>query len=629
MLVFDIETNGLLHELDRVHCLVIRDKRTGETTRYNDQDNGRRPIEEGVRRLMEAQAEGLFLCGHNIIDFDFPALKKVYPWFKEDTKLVLDTMTLARLLYPDTWGIDAGLRAKGKLPGNMAGRHSLEAWGYRLGNYKGDYKGTWEKWNPEMEDYNEQDVDVTDTLVQRLVNSKLMPEPGTTAVAIEMAVARIISRQKAYGFMLDVPAAEALFVKLAKKRVELEGKLQGVFQPFYLKAKEMTPKRDNRSRGYVAGAVLTTVKLTLFNPASRHHIANRLKARYGWKPTDFTETGEPQIDEGVLRAMPFPEAKLLEEYFTVNKRIGQLAEGKEAWLKHVKADGRIHGSVNTNGAVTNRMTHSYPNMGQVPAVKSPYGKECRSLFIVPPGKVLVGADAAALQGRCLAGFMARYDDGAYIHVVTAGRQEDGTDVHSVTKNAIEINSRDDAKTWYYAYLFGAGDVKLGSILTKLRAPGKNRTRGAQSRATFEKNLPALGLVSDAVKKSAKADKVKRNGIVVPKPKGYIRGLDGRWLAIRSEHAALNTLLQGAEAVLMKHALVILDTNLQKEGYVPGINYEFVVNVHDEWQIECDEAIGKAVGSQAVEAIRLAGESFGFRCPLSGEYRIGRNWAETH
>jgi DNA polymerase I-like protein with 3'-5' exonuclease and polymerase domains len=263
------------------------------------------------------------------------------------------------------------------------------------------------------------------------------------------------------------------------------------------------------------------------------------------------------------------------------------------------------------------MTHAYPNIAQTPAGYSPYGEECRECFTVPPGKKLVGADASALEGCCLAGFMARYDNGEYILVVTAGRKEDGTDVHSVTKRAIEIDSRDDAKTWFYAYLYGAGDEKLGSILTKMRKPAANRKRGAQSRSTFVKNMPALGLLVDAVKKSAKA-----RG-------GYIRGLDGRWLRVRSEHAALNTLLQSAGAVLMKRALVILDDLLQKEGYVPGVNYEFVANVHDEWQIECDEGIADNVGRLAVAAIREAGVSFAFRCPLSGEFRVGSSWAETH
>jgi DNA polymerase-1 len=572
MLIFDIETNGLFHELDRVICMVIKDATTGEVTRYNDENNGRRPIEEGVRRLMEAQAQGVVLCGHNVIDFDFPALRKVYPWFREVPHLVLDTMVLARLTYPDTWEIDAKLRAQGKLPGNLAGRHSLEAWGHRLGSYKGDFKGPWDFWSAAMEDYNEQDVIVTHALVDRLLASKLRPDD--IAITLEHAVARIIARQKAYGFLFDKAKAEALYVTLAKKRVELEGKLQGIFQPFYLMEKVKTPKRDNRTLGYVKDAPFTSVKLTLFNPGSRHHIANRLKARYGWKPTQFTTTGEPQIDEGVLRSMPYPEAKALEEYFVVNKRIGQIAEGKEAWLKHVKADGRIHGSVNTNGAVTGRMTHAYPNVAQTPAVYSPYGTECRSCFTAPPGKVLVGADAAALEARCLASFMARYDNGEYILTVTAGRKEDGTDLHSVTMRAIGITSRDDAKTWYYAFLYGGGDEKLGSIITKVRAPAKNRKRGAQSRAEFVKALVAIGLLGDAVKDTAK------------KRKGYIKGLDGRWLRIRAEHSALNTLLQSAGAVLMKRALVILDDQLQKEGYVPGVNYEFVANIHDEWQIEC-------------------------------------------
>lgn len=615
MLVFDIETDGFLDVLTRIHCLVIKDTGNGEITRYNDQKNGRPPVSQGLAMLQTAMAIGVPICGHNVIDFDIPAILKLYPEFRVKQSLVVDTIVVTRVTHPDTWDIDNKLRRSGKLPGNLAGRHSLEAWGHRLGVMKGDFKGPWEVWTPEMEDYNEQDVVVTDALRLRMEASKVRPDD--TCLELEHAVAWIISRQKAHGFLFDREKAEALYVKLAKRRVELEGRLQGVFPPFYVMEKVKTPKRDNLTRGYVKDAPFTAVRLTLFNPGSRHHVANRLKHRYGWKPTDFTTTGEPKIDEGVLRAMSFPEAKLLEEFFTVDKRIGQIAEGKEAWFNHVKADGRIHGSVNPNGAVTGRMTHAYPNVAQTPAVYSPYGKECRACFTVAPGKLQVGADAAALEGCCLAGFMAKYDDGAYVYVVTKGRKEEGTDVHSTTKRAIEIDSREDAKTWFYAYLYGAGDEKLGSIITKMRAPSKNRKRGAQSRASFVKNLPALGMLVKAVKGAAK------------KRKGFLRGLDGRWLPVRSDHAALNTLLQSAGAVLMKRALVILDNNLQKEGYAPGTNYEFIANVHDEWQLEVDEGIAEKIGAMAVDAIRLAGESFGFRCPLSGEYRVGRTWADTH
>lgn len=653
MLVFDCETDGLLHELTKLHCLVIRDTLTGETTRYNDQNNGQRPIREGIERLEAATDAGTPIMGHNVIKFDVPAIQKVYPWFNPTLRFVLDSMVLARLTYPDLWDIDAKLRNKG-FPGQHTNKQSLEAWGYRLGILKGEYTGGWAAWSQEMEDYNVQDVVVTDALWVFLREKCKVPT-SSEALSLEMAVAPILARQERYGFYFDQEAAAALYVKLSKRRLELEAILKARFKPFYVPngavrrpTKEVKTQNEALGLNYkapiyekgtkpVVGAKRTPrkligykfktcdtwadapyspIKLVEFNPASRDHVANRLTRMYGWKPVQFTDDGKPKVDEGVLKGLPFPEANTIDEYFTVEKRIGQLAEGAQACLKKVGKDSRMHGAVNTNGTVTGRMSHSHPNVAQTPANHNPYGKEFRACYRASDGKELVGVDAAALEGCCLAHYMAIYDGGEYAIVVTSGRKEDGTDVHSVTMKALEIDSRDDAKTWYYAYLYGAGDAKLGSVLTKLAQSNKTAKRGKQSRENFQKNLPALGKLADAVK--ARAKKLK-----------YLKGLDGRWLLVRSDHAALNTLLQSAGAVLMKRALVILDATLQKEGYVPGVNYEFVANVHDEWQIECDIGLGSSIGPLAVNAIREAGESFRFRCPLSGEARVGRTWADTH
>jgi len=309
----------------------------------------------------------------------------------------------------------------------------------------------------------------------------------------------------------------------------------------------------------------------------------------------------------------------------VQKRIGQVAEGNEAWLRHVQKDSRVRGRVNTNGAVTGRMTHSKPNMGQVPSGKSEYGHECRQCWTVPPGKKLVGADADALELRDLAGYLAIYDEGAYIKTVLEGDKSQGTDMHSVNCRALGMDpkayvfgaetGRDVAKTWFYAFIYGAGPEKLG--YTVLRTHGKQaREKGLELRKAFLKGLPAVGKLVSAVQDKAKT-------------RGYLIGLDGRRLPVRSMHAAINTLLQSAGAVQMKKALCILDDDLQAAGLTPGVNYEFVANVHDEWQIEVDENKAEMVGRMAVDAIRKAGAFFKFRCPLDGAYDIGNNWSETH
>lgn len=628
-LIFDIETNGLLDQLDRVHCLVIRDADTGELT-YNyasghDGLNGP-DILEALAQL-EAADE---IIGHNIIGFDIPALQKVYPGFKPRGRIT-DTLVMTRALFPKERLLDSDYRrvAKKAMPGKLIGSHSLEAWGYRLGDYKGDYNGPWETWSQEMQDYCVQDTQVTLKLYQRCRKEADAIPDSHVFLTLEHRVSTILARQERRGFLFDMDKARALLVKLVKRRDELEAGLTSAFPPWWVSRGVFTPKKDNRKQGYTAGVPLTKVELVTFNPASRHHIADRLQRVLGWKPKAFTPSGQPLLDEGVLNGMTQPEAKLLAEYLMVQKRIGQLADGDEALIRHVKADGRIHGSVNPNGAHTGRMTHSRPNMAQVPGGKSAYGHEFRECLIAAPGFKLVGCDADALELRDLAGYMAAYDGGAYIDVVLKGDKSSGTDMHSVNARALgldpkqvytvdgrQLTGRDIAKVWFYAFIYGAGDQKLGEIQIGGRDEEKQRRVGKKARASFLKNLPALGRLTARAKEKCKNP-------------GFLVGLDKRRLYPRSEHAALNTLLQSAGAVMMKMALVILDDKLQSLGFLPGRDYEFVANVHDEWQIEVKEEYAEAIGKEARDAIVAAGEAFKFRCPLDGNYVVGSSWAETH
>ena len=611
-LIFDIETNGLLDTLDRVHSLCIKDTDTGQTWSCAE-DVRYTSIEDGLLLLEQAEV----IIGHNVINFDVPAIQKVYPWWKPKG-IVRDTIVCARLMWPsdDLKERDFRRHKKGNFPGNLIGNFSLEAWGYRLGEYKGDYKGPWDTWSVEMQDYCVQDIEVTDKL-WKLIEGKNWPEQS---VKLEHDVQWIIARQERYGFLFDQQKAAGLYATLVQRKVELNALLQDAFPPWEV-CTPFTPKVNSKKFGYVKGVPTVKRKTIIFNPGSRDLIARCLKEKYGWEPTEFTGEGKPKVDEDVLSNLDYPEAKLLSEYLMVEKRMGQVSTGKEAWLKHVNAKtGRIHGRITTNGAVTGRMTHSKPNIGQVPGTTDkktgkpmPYGRECRELFIVPKGKKLVGCDADALELRCLAGYMAKYDGGAYIKTVLEGKKELGTDMHSVNAKAL-ATIRDIAKIWFYAFIYGAGDFKLGTILGT--AKGKEMSAGKNSRARFLKNLPALGKIIEKV-----GEKVQQ--------KGFLKGLDGRILRVRSAHSAFNTLLQSAGAILMKAALVILDEDLQAAGYVPGVNYEFVANVHDEFQIECDEDIADDVGKRAVTAIIRAGEFFNFGCPLNGNYEVGNAWAETH
>lgn len=606
MLIFDIETDGFLDAVTKIHCLVFHDTETGQVSQFNSQRAG--DIEDGLRWLMRAPEA----CGHNILKYDIPVIQKLYPWFVPPAKLV-DTLILTRLLFPETGDQDDKLIASGRLPPKHRGAHKLEAWGYRLGVLKGEFAGPWEQWSQVMQDYCVQDVVVTKRLLEHCRKQPLPEE----AVAIEHAVAPILVRQERNGFHFDEPAALRLLATLSKERLRLADDLRERFGWWWARAgsKDFVPKRDNAKLGYCEGAALSPVKRVVFNPGSRHHIARVLVKNFGWRPTTLTPTGLPEISEESLKAIKHPEAKALIDYLTVEKRLGQLAEGKEAWLKHVR-NGRIHGSVNQLGTVTGRMSHSFPNLGQVPRVSSPYGKECRALFTARPGWALVGIDASGLEARNLGHYMARYDDGAYARTVVEGRKEDGTDVHTVNMRAIGIDSRDDAKTWFYAFIYGAGDEKLGSIVTGVVGSKKNRALGKRLRAAFLTNLPAMGKLVTGIK--AKAKMFKR-----------LRGLDGRMLYVRSDHSAPNTLLQSAGAVVMKKALLLFDATLQQAGHRPGVDYEFVANVHDEWQVECRPELAEEVGRAGVAAIRAAGEHFAFRCQLDGEFGSGRTWADTH
>jgi len=634
-LVFDCETNGYLEQTTKLHCLVIKDVGSKQVWSCHHAHNVHAPregitlasIEQGLELLAKADT----LIGHNIISFDIPAIQKVYPnWAFRG--LLRDTLILSRVVWSDIKTGDFDRIKKGKLPGKFLGRYSLEAWGFRMGNYKGDYQGGFDEWNMDMQDYCIQDVSVTETLWLRILKSiasYTRPAHRDDFVQLEHDVQVIIQRQINRGVWFDVGAAEELYGVLIGKRHELGSALQAVFAPWYRRGKYFVPARDNKTLGYMAGCPINKVELEPFNPRSTTDISDRLIKLRGWEPEEYGKDGMPTVDDEILNRLPYPEAPLLAEYLMVSKRIGQLAEGKEALLKHVK-DGKIHGQVVTNGAVTGRMTHMKPNMN-VPKVESPYGAEFRALFTCRPGFKLVGCDADALEARVMAGYMARYDDGAYIKITLEGNKKKGTDTHSENARTLgldpfklysfdgkERSGREMAKTWFYAFVYGAQDVKLGFELGVRGTKRKRLAAGSAGRAAIMKKVPALAKLIEVVHACIKQ-------------RGYLVGLDGRHLPIRKVNAALNTLFQGAGAILMKRALVILDKGLQEAGLMPGEDYEMVLNVHDEWQIEVLDSsdFPEFVAIKATAAIKQAGEYYGFVCPLAGTSKIGNNWRDTH
>lgn len=584
-LIFDIETDGFEQDATKIHCLVIKDTETGELIVADSAHNNLDPA-------LKLLTKGDFITGHNVIRFDLPVIKRLYPWFSVDPSKVIDTLVLSRLIYSDMRERDGGNVEAGRLPAKLWASHSLKAWGYRMEMLKGEYgdeQGAWDVFTPEMLEYCIRDVDVTEALYKKLTEV----EYSAKAIELEHKAAWACASMSQSGWPFHKDKAVDLYAELVAKREAIKSEMMATFEPLVIE--RISEKTGKRLKD----------KIIEFNPGSRDQIAQRLITKYGWDPKDYTPGGKPKVDEDVLSGLDYPEAKTLAQYFLLDKRIGQLAEGDQAWLK-LERNGKIHGSINTNGAITGRCTHQSPNLAQVPGVRSPYGHECRSLFTVPQGWSMVGCDLSGLELRCLAHFMAQWDGGDYAKELLTG------DIHSANQKAAGLETRDQAKTFIYAFLYGAGDEKIGSVV------GKGREAGGVLRKKFLEATPALKNLRAAV--SARV-----------KERGYLQGIDGRRLSIRSDHAALNTLLQSAGALISKQWLVECFDEANTRGLKYGWEGDFTLlgYIHDElqWAVPTDKA--DAFGAMVVDCAAKAGEFFNFRVPIGAEYKIGGNWADTH
>jgi len=547
-IVLDIETNKA-HDI--IWCVVTRNIDNGEVKVWKHQD--------GLQKYLDSCT---LIIMHNGINFDGPVLKKNWKITMKKTK-VCDTLVISRLFCPS---IEFG--------------HSLEAWGHRLGFPKIEFKDFDGGLTEEMVSYCIQDTLVTQKLYEYLTK-EMSHDYSQESIKLEHEVAFIIAEQERNGFRFDEVKALQLLSVLKTKLDAICVEMQRIFPP------KVTSGRTHKTHGRPLPDIVED-----FNPGSRKQIAERLIEK-GWKPTKHTEKGSVIVDETTLEGLDFPEAKAIAEYLMLQKRIAQV----ESWIDAIKTDGRVHGQVITNGAVTGRMTHHSPNMAQVPNSGSPYGPECRELWTVEKGYKLVGIDASGLELRMLAHYMR---DDAYTNEVVSG------DIHTANQKAAGLETRNQAKTFIYAFLYGAGAAKIGSVV------GGSSKEGQALITRFLRNTPGL--------KSLR-EKVSR----IYAQKAWLPGLDGRKLLVRAEHSALNTLLQGAGAIAMKQALVIFNKRLRQSK----IDYKFVANVHDEWQIEVEEKRADEVGKLGVQSIADAGVILNMRCPLSGEYRVGNNWKETH
>ena len=595
-LIFDIEANGLLpHQLTEeikqeatiIWCIVALDNK-GNIYKFRPDQ-----IKEGVDLLKSADT----LIGHNIIGFDIPAVKKICGVDLYKHCKIIDTLTLSQLFNPN--------RDKG---------HSLKAWGGKL-NFTKDEHEDFSKFSEDMLNYCVKDVQLNKRVYEILKAEGL--NFSEESINIEHETRKIICRQIQNGFYFDRKKASILLAELSQRKAEVEAQVKKTFKPketehiilLNVKLKNggfskntgfnhFTKKNVNltdEEKKIVASGCVTSLKRTLvteFNLGSRKQIGEYL-IEFGWKPNRFTPTGQPIVDEATLEKVKhIPEAKLIAEFLLLQKRIAQV----QSWLDAVQEDGRIHGNVISNGAITGRMTHYNPNTGQIPSTRKPYGKTCRECWTVDKGNVLLGIDASGLELRMLAHYM---KDKEYTHEILNG------DIHTANQKLAKLKSRDQAKTFIYALMYGAGDEKLGSVVEGKKADGK------RARQYFFDNQPSFKSLRDRVARAS--------------TKGFLKGLDGRKIFIRNQHAALNTLLQGAGAIVMKKALVIFDKHLKEAG----LQYKFVANIHDEWQMEVPRDTSGLIGAMGVRSIIEAGEFFNMNCPLDGEYNIGANWSETH
>ena len=591
-LLFDIETNGLPRQgLDHIHCIVIKDLDTEQTYRFNDTGISD-SVTNGITLLQEAD----ILIGHNIVGFDIPVIEGIYPFFKTNATL-FDTLILSRMFFPDILNRDFRKKPIG-MPSKLFGRHSLESWGYRLGDYKGEFsKSTdWASWSQEMEDYCEQDVHVSMKLFE-LFASKL--NKYENSIRLEHDLAIIMAKQEVSGWPFDVTAAQKLEATLRTEMDRLADQMREAFP--YVDGGQMTPKRANQTRGYIKDAPFT--KLKEFNPTSRDHIGWAFMTWRGWKPETFTDTGRPKIDEGILMGIDTEEAKIFARLLELQKALGQLSDGANAWLKTVTKEGRIH-HVCQLATNTGRNAHSRPNLGQTSS-----DPRCRALFLPGKGMSQVGADASGLELRMLGHYLAHFDGGAFADVVVNG------DIHQ--QNADRVGcSRKDVKTLTYAFIYGASDKKIGTSLDKSLDDRKAATLGKTIRSKFLEAIPGLEGLLTAVAKRAESD--------------VLKGLDGRPIRLQGKkHAALNYLLQSAGAIVCKRWNVISYQQFNSLGYQWGIDYQWLGWIHDEIQLAVQPKLVSDAKFQLEWAIVQAGEYYNLKVPLASEAKAGSSWADCH
>ncbi len=571
----DIETDGLNPKI--IWCIAVHNIDNNKTIVFNNREEFNTLELFKLWLLSEVDV----LVFHNGIGFDIPVLERLLDVDFSHIKIE-DTMIMSQLDEP-----------------RRDGGHSLASWGQRLGFPKGDHED-WSKLSTEMIEYCKTDTIITGRLYTILKQKGLSKD----AKELEYITKKHCSEQERNGWKFDEFNAVNLLRKINDDLRDAEVEVHKTFKPLPVwKSKKPVERRfkqdKTRTKGYQAEVDLQCHTnddgdygywaYPELNLGSRLQVGRHLM-HYGWKPEIFTETGRPKVDESTLKDVDIPEAKLIGRYLMLQKRQGQL----NSWLEEMNSDtGRIHSRVHTMGTVTHRMSSSNPNLQQVTASGKEYGSEMRSLFIVPKDKVIVGADLSGLELRCLAHYMKDED---YTQEILNG------DIHIKNQESAGLDTRNEAKTFIYAYLYGGGDKLIGKIV------GGSNKEGKKIKEKFLENTPALAELRNRVEKNSY--------------KGYLMGLDGRKILVRSPHSALNFLLQSAGAIIAKRAWAIFHSNCT-------LPYKQLGVIHDEIQLECEPQYAEQIGKEVVKAMRETTKYYKLRCPIDGEYKIGRSWNDTH
>ena len=552
-LIIDVETNGLLNTLDKskevskVFCIVTKDLNTGEVVTYT---------QEECYTKFKPSPNTIFI-GHNILSYDLRVLAKILD-YKHPASKCIDTLILSQLFNPI-----------------RDGGNSLAAWGERL-HYAKMPSPNFDYYTDEMLHYCINDVELTAKVYHHLIHNEKQ-KFSDESIKREHVFRYYMDQQERNGFYFDLPFATKFLARLTDESIDIEHKLQEIFPPEIIQLKTKTKEKP-------------------FNPASRKQIAERLMEK-GWKPSLKTEKGNIIVNEDVLAGIQgIPESEAILKYLLLQKRASQV----KSWIKFCNEDtSRIHGRIKTLGTVSTRCSHLDPNVAQTPAIYSPYGEECRTCWTIPDSNTytLLGCDASQLELRVLAHYM---KDKKYIHQILHG------DIHTTNQQMAGLETRDQAKTFIYALIYGAGAAKIGYIMNK------SARHGQETKNKFLQNVPALNDLLGKVHSAA-----DRNG--------RVRGLDGRYFHVRSLHSSLNVLIQGGGAIICKEWLI----QIMKEINELQLDAKPVANIHDEIQFEVRKEDAEKLGDITKTCMKRVERILKLDCPLDSEYKIGTTWAMTH